>query len=90
MPNRVLKFFREAVQPWIDVPEPPPFVKDVPGAFALFMDENEQAVIYKKDWPYLGCPNDDRTNSTTWLIDGQYYAPSRRDADGNWIFRRVT
>ena len=88
MPSRVLQFLRDSVSPWGSAPEPPPFIKDVPGGYALFMDENESAILYAKPWPYLGCPNDDRTNSTTWLIDGQRYAPSRRDEKGNWIFRR--
>ena len=88
MPNRVLKFFREAIQPWTTAPEPPPFNKAVPGGYMVFMDENEQVILYAKPWPYLGVPNDDRTNSTTWLIEGQYYAPSHRDTNGNWIFRR--
>lgn len=87
-PNRVLAFVKNLVTPASTPPEPPPLVKDIPGAFAYFMDEDEAVVLYQQAWPYLGCPTDDRTNSTTWLIDGQTYNPSRRDARGNWIFRR--
>ena len=86
MANRVLAFVRDLLPK--SVPEPPPFNKNVPGAFVFFMDENEETLLYQKPWPYLGCPVDDRTNSTTWLIGKQYFAPSRRDARGNWIFRR--
>ena len=85
MPNRVLQFVRDLLT---GIPEPPPFDRNVPGGRAYFMDENETAMLYQKPWPYLGCPVDDRTNSTTWLIEGQYYAPVRRDERGNWIFRR--
>lgn len=88
--DRVVSIFdwarRVAIPP--DTPEPPPFNKDVPGAYAIFMDEDEKTVLYAKPWPYLGIPNDDRTNSIIWNIDGQYYGPSHRDAKGNWIFRR--
>lgn len=87
MPNRVLAFVRKSLG-YADAPEPPPFDKNVPGGYIFFMDEDEQIACYAKPWPYLGCPIDDRTNSTIWLIDGQRYAPSRRDERGNWIFRR--
>lgn len=90
MPSRVLTFAR-AVRDFIvppNVPEPPPFDRNVPGAYALFYDENEADLLFAKPWPYLGCPNDDRTNSTTWLIEGQRFGPSHRDDRGNWIFRR--
>ena len=70
------------------VPAPPAFSKEVPGAYAIFCDEHEQMVLYAKTWPYLGCPIDERTGSTEWLIDGGRYGPARRDHRGNWIFRR--
>ena len=84
----LLAYVKEKIAAYKKAPLPPPFIKDVPGGYVVFMDENEIEVLYAKPWPYLGCPNDDRTNSTTWLIDGQYYTPARRDAAGNWIFRR--
>ena len=88
MPSRVLAFIRDAIKPWQLAPEPPVINKNVPGGYAIFMDENESAILYAKPWPYLGCPSDDMTGSTTWRIEGQSYAPSHRDASGNWIFRR--
>lgn len=84
---KILQFFKRSLR--IDqVPEPPAIVRDVRGAYALFMDEDEAEVLYAKPWPYVGCPQDERTNSTTWLIDGSRYYPARRDENGNWIFRR--
>lgn len=88
MPSRVLDFFRSIIPRSETAPEPPPVEKNAPGAVAYFMDENERVVLYQKPWPYVGCPSDDRTNSTTWLIHGQSFGPSRRDTAGNWIFRR--
>ena len=88
MPSRVVAFVQRFVTGAAAPPAPPPFDKNVPGAFMFFMDEDEKTILYQQSWPYLGCPVDDRTNSTTWLIGGQYYAPSRRDEKGNWIFRR--
>lgn len=92
MPSRVLAFVRGLVGTAAAdaAPAPPPIIKDFPGAFVYFMDENEETVLYRQAWPYLGCPVDDRrgSGSTTWLIDGQEFNPSRRDAAGNWIFRR--
>lgn len=70
------------------VPEPPPVLREVPGTYAVWMDEDERTVLYAKPWPYQGCPSDDRTLSTTWLIEGQLFGASRRDLHGNWIFRR--
>lgn len=87
MPSRVLAFIRRIVIPG-NAPEPPVIDRNVPGAFAIFMDEDEQEILYAKRWPFLGVPNDERTNSTTWLIEGQVFGPSRRDEQGNWIFRR--
>lgn len=87
MANRVLAFVRNLVTRSA-APEPPPIVRDVPGGMHYFMDEDEATVIYQRPWPYVGCPTDERTNSVVWLIDGQSYAPSRRDENGNWIFRR--
>lgn len=87
MPNRVLAFVR-SLSGRTAAPEPPVIDKNVPGAVAFFMDEDERTVLYQKPWPYRACPSDDNTNSTTWLIGKQYYAPSHRDAAGNWIFRR--
>ncbi len=72
-------------------PAPPPFIPPVPQtASALFMDEDERVVLYQQPWPYFGCPVDERrkSGSTTWIIDGQQFNPSHRDAHGNWIFRR--
>lgn len=89
MPSRVLDFVRGLVGS-AAAPAPPPVVKAAPGAVAYFMDEHEIDVVYEKPWPFVGCPVDERTNSTTWLIDGKLYAPSRRDVAGNWIFRRVS
>lgn len=71
-------------------PAPPSVVKSAPGAVAYFMDEHEIEVIYEMPWPRVGCPVDERTNSTTWLLDGKLYAAARRDEAGNWIFRRVS
>lgn len=87
MPSRVLAFVRDFLAPTV-APEPPPLQKAFPGAIAYFMDEDERIVLYQKPNPYLGCPVDERTNSTTWLIGGQYFGPSHRDVNGNWIFRR--
>ncbi len=69
------------------IPEPPPIDKTGTG-YALFMDESETTILYAKALQGPGVPSDDRTNSTMWLIEGQYYGPSRKDAFGNWIFRR--
>ena len=71
------------------IPRPPTFVKDYPGAVAYFLDEDERDILYAMPWPYRGCPHDEQTNSTTWLIDGKSYESARRDAQGNWFFRRV-
>ena len=87
MANRVLAFVRRAVG-LEGAPAPPPMPREAPGAYALFMDENEVGLLYSKPWPFVGCPTDERTNTTQWLIDGQVFGPSRRDAQGNWIFRR--
>lgn len=90
MPNRVLAFVRRVggfILPR-DVREPPKVQKDFPGAYALFMDEDEMNVIYAMSWPHLGCPVDERTSRTEWLINGQLFSPARRDSGGNWIFRR--
>jgi len=90
MPARVLAFARRIggfIVP-ANVPEPPRVVRDVPGAYALFMDDSEQDVIYAMSWPHLGVPIDERTNRSDWIIDGQTFCASRRDAQGNWIFRR--
>lgn len=82
----VLQFLRRTLK--LDhIPKPPERVKDVPGGYALFMDEDEREVLYAKPWPHVGCPQDDSTLSTTWQIDGKRYYPSRRE-NGNWIFRR--
>lgn len=91
MPSRVLDFVPGFVRRALEseTPAPPAFERNVPGAHALFLDENEATVLYVLDWPYLGVPHDDRTNSPVWLIDGKYFTPARRDAQGNWIFRRL-
>ena len=90
MPNRVLAFVRRLVASQAVAPEPPPVKKDFPGAFVYFMDEDEQTVLYRKPWPHLGMPFDDDYAVTPgmWLIGKQWFGASRRDADGNWIFRR--
>ena len=72
----------------LEFPEPPPIERASPGGYAYFLDENEQQVLYAKPWPYTGCPFDERTNSTTWKIDGRLFTPSHRRG-GHWIFRRV-
>lgn len=87
MAGRVLTFLRRIIVP-AQAPEPPPIIKAAPGSYALFMDEDEQTVLYAKPWPYTGVPVDDRTNTSQWMIDGRCFGPSRRDEQGNWIFRR--
>lgn len=91
MPSRVVQFVKRAfgVIDVSNVPTPPPYNKNVPGAYALFMDEDEREILYAKPWPYIGCPTDDRTGSTHWLIEGQRFGPARQDLQGNWIFRRM-
>lgn len=89
MANRVLSFLLNVIAR-DTTPEPPPVEHAAPGAFALFMDEDEQEVLYRKAWPYVGAPTDERTNSTHWRIEGQSFHPSRRDDNGDWIFRRFT
>lgn len=86
--NRVLAFVRRAFG-FGDIPEPPAKVTESVGGYALFMDEDERVLLYAKEWPWVGVPHDDHTNSPIWAIDGQRFEPSRRDATGNWIFRRV-
>jgi hypothetical protein len=73
-----------------NIPEPPPLAPPVDGGYALYMDEDEATILYAKALVGRGIPTDERTNSTMWLIDGQYFGPSRQDGYGNWIFRRVT
>ena len=88
LPNPVLAFVRRALR-LQDAPEPPPIERESIGGYAYFMDENMEGVLYAKEWPYTGCPSDDRTRSTTWLIEGQKFVPSHRK-EGNWIFRRIS
>lgn len=87
MANPVLAFVRRVLR--LDAPEPPPIERASPGGFAYFMDENLEGLLYAKEWPFVGCPSDDRTRSTTWLIEGQKFVPSHRRG-GNWFFRRVS
>ena len=94
MPNPVLRFVegvREALRKRIlKAPEPPTKPRSVPGAFAVFMDENEKEILYQKPWPYSGVPTDDHTGRSEWMIEGRLFTASRRDRHGNWIFRRCT
>ena len=87
MANPVLAFVRRALR--LDIPEPPSIERASPGGFAYFFDENLEQLLYAKEWPFVGCPSDDRTRSTTWLIEGQKYVPSHRK-DGHWYFRRIS
>ncbi len=92
--DRVVSIFdrarRFALPP--NVGAPPPYDRDIwkAGGYALFMDEHEATILYAEALKGPGVPNDERTNSTMWLINGSYYGPSRKDDFGNWIFRRVT
>ena len=88
MANRVLAFVRDLGRRFLGVPEPPPVIHDFPGAYALFMDETEQDLLYAKPWPYLGVPIDERTNRAEWVIGGHCFTPSHRQPNGDWIFRR--
>ena len=88
MPNRVLAFVRRALRGFDEYPAPPPIVREAPGGYALFMDENETTVLYAKPWAFTGVPIDDRTNRSEWLIDGHLFTASRREGS-NWIFRRT-
>lgn len=88
---RVLDFVRRLGRPDITkIPKVPPVEQSFPSGHALFMDEHEREIMYQMPWPHRGLPHDDRNRmpGITWIIEGQYFNPARRDEHGNWIFRR--
>ncbi len=92
--DRVVSIFDRARKSFTvppNVPAPPPYDREIwkAGGYALFMDEHEATILYAKPLEGPGVPNDERTNSSMWNIDGSFFGPSRRDEFGNWIFRRT-
>ena len=61
----------------------------IDGGYALFMDGDEQRILYAVPWEYSGVPVCPQTNRSVGLIHRREFVPSRRDAYGNWIFRCI-